>query len=240
MVEQKKFMLIGAGPGDPDLITMKGIKALKQANVVLYDALIDNKLLDYASNAKLVYVGKRRGQHYATQDEINALIVENITQNACVVRLKGGDPFIFGRAQEEINFVRQAFPNIEIEVIPGISSAIGLPSLHQIPLTQRGTNESVWLLTGTTAKNGLSQDIELAAQSTATVVILMGMHQLNKIIECFLQFRSNNTLVTIIQNGSTENEKIVRGNLLSILQLVEEQQVSSPAIIIIQNVNPNI
>jgi uroporphyrin-III C-methyltransferase len=237
--EKKKFILMGAGPGDPDLITLKGIKILAQADVVLYDALIDKSLLDYAPDAEKIYVGKRMGQHYVSQDEINRIIVEKLEKYQCVVRLKSGDPFIFGRAQDEIDYVKHHIKDVDIEVVPGISSAIGLPSLHQIPLTQRGINESVWIVTGTTAKCELSKDIKLAAQSTTTVVILMGMNQLCNIVEVFKQYRNNDTLVTIIQNGSTHHERKVNGNLHNIIPLTEEHNLKSPAIIIIQNAAPH-
>lgn len=238
MKERKKFILVGAGPGDPDLITIKGSKALEQADVVLYDALIDESLLEYAPySEKKIFVGKRMGEHYASQDEINQMILENLEAYHCVVRLKGGDPFIFGRAQDEINFVLANREDVDIEVVPGISSAVGLPSLHQIPLTQRGINESVWLVTGTTEKCEMSKDIEFAAQSTATVVILMGMNQLENIINTFKQYRKVNTKVTIIQNGSLPDEQKVIGTLENIQQLVIENEIKSPAVIIIQNVN---
>ena len=236
MIERKKFILVGAGPGDPDLITIKGTKALEQADVVLYDALIDESLLEYAPySEKKIFVGKRMGEHYASQDEINQMILDNLEEFHCVVRLKGGDPFIFGRAQDEIDFIKTHRNDVDIEVIPGISSAVGLPSLHQIPLTKRGTNESVWIVTGTTAKCELSKDIELAAQSTATVVILMGMNQLSNIVDTFKHYRNINTKITIIQNGSLPEEQKVVGTLQDIIQLVEENNVKSPAIIIIQN-----
>lgn len=233
---KNKLILIGAGPGDPELISLKGIKALQNANVVLYDALVHTDLLDYAKDAEKIYVGKRSGEHYASQDETNKLIVEKLKTNKIVVRLKGGDPFIFGRGQDEIDFVKSHFNNIEIEVIPGITSAIGIPSLHQIPLTKRGNNESVWIVTGTTAKCELSKDIELAAQSTATVVVLMGMNQLEKIVEVFKQFRGENLPIAIIQNGSLETEKKVVGTLSTIKKLVEIENIKSPAIIVIGDV----
>lgn len=229
----KKLILIGAGPGDPELISLKGIKALQNADVVLYDALVHTDLLNYADKAEKIYVGKRSGEHYASQDETNQLITEKLKTNNNVVRLKGGDPFIFGRGQDEIDFVKQEIADVEIEVIPGITSAIGIPSLHQIPLTKRGNNESVWIVTGTTAKCELSKDIELAAQSTATVVVLMGMNQLENIVAIFKKFRGEDLPIAIIQNGSLETEKKVVGTLATIQPLVLHHEIKSPAIIVI-------
>lgn len=230
----KKLTLIGAGPGDPDLISVKGMKALQQAKVVLYDALVHTDLLNYAKNAECIYVGKRAGTHYHSQGEINQLILEKANEFGEVVRLKGGDPFIFGRGQEEVDFA--AKHNIVVEVIPGITSAIGIPSLHQIPLTKRGTNESVWIVTGTTKKCQISEDIIIAAQSNATVVVLMGMSQLEEIVTIFKEKRGENHPIAIIQNGSFENEKYIKGTLDNIIQLKENNQITSPALIIIGKV----
>jgi uroporphyrin-III C-methyltransferase len=231
----KQFYLVGAGPGDPELISLKAIKILQNADVVLYDALVHVDTLKHAIKAEKIYVGKRSGEHYASQNEINHLIVEKLNQYSKVIRLKGGDPFIFGRAQEEIDYVRDNFKEIDIQVIPGISSAIGIPSLHQIPLTKRAENESIWIVTGTTAKCKISDDIYIAAQTSATVIILMGMNQLKNIVSIFKEYRGENAAINIIQNGSLENEKTVAGTLKNIEELVEQFQIKSPAIIIIRN-----
>ncbi|NOR28650.1 MAG: uroporphyrinogen-III C-methyltransferase [Lutibacter sp.] len=230
-----KVTLIGAGPGDPDLITVKGVKALRKATVVLYDSLINRELLNYVSkNTKLIFVGKRKGLHTYSQDEINKLIVENAFQHGNVVRLKGGDPFIFGRGSEEIEFI-ESF-GIETEVISGISSSMAVPASQGISLTQRGISESFWVITGTTSERKLSNDIYLAAQSTATVVILMGMSKLNEIVSVFKKFNKNNIPTAIIQNGTTKNEKIGLGTIDSILEIVENKKLASPAIIVIGEV----
>ena len=143
-----KVTLIGAGPGDPDLITVKGVKALEKANVVLYDALINRELLKYAPDAKLIFVGKRKGLHSYSQDEINELIVKSAFEFENAVRLKGGDPFVFGRGSEEIDYI-ESF-GIETEVISGISSSMAVPASQGISLTKRGAAESFWVITGTT------------------------------------------------------------------------------------------
>lgn len=229
-----KLILVGAGPGDPELISIKGMKALQNAFVILYDALVHPSLLDYAPNAEKIYVGKRAGQHYSKQEEINELILAKIKEKKEVVRLKGGDPFIFGRGQEEIDAVQPH--GIEVEVIPGISSVTGIPALHQIPLTKRGTNESLWIVTGTTSACKLSEDIEIAAASKATVVIVMGMNQLEKIVQVFGQHRGWQTPIAIIQNGSFDNERTVVSTIQDVLISVEEAGISSPALIVIGEV----
>jgi uroporphyrin-III C-methyltransferase len=136
--------LVGAGPGDPELITLKAIKCLQKADVILYDALANEDLLEYASvKAIKKFVGKRYGCHALSQQEINQLIIDYAHRYDHVVRLKGGDPFVFGRATEEIDAAKRA--GIAVEVIPGISSAIGVPAMQMIPLTSRGINESFWV-----------------------------------------------------------------------------------------------
>ena len=169
---QPKLTLVGAGPGDPDLITVKAIQALGKADIILYDALVNKEILQYvAAGVKKIFVGKRSGKHSLKQEQINNLIVDLAFTYGNVVRLKGGDPFVFGRGYEEIEYA-DSF-NIETEVIPGISSSVGVPGLAGIPVTHRGLSESFWVITGTTRTGELSRDIKLASQSTATVVILM-------------------------------------------------------------------
>ena len=227
--------LVGAGPGDPDLLTIKGAKALAEANVVLYDALANEELLSYAPKRALkIFVGKRKGSHAYTQDQINQLIVDNALTYGHVVRLKGGDPFIFGRGSEEIDYV-ESF-GIPTFVVPGISSSIAVPASQGISLTKRGVSESFWVITGTTSARKLSTDVALAAQSSATVVVLMGMSKLNEIVSIFQKEAKGETAVAIIQNGTTPEEKIGMGTINSIEQVVFEQKLSSPAIIVIGEV----
>ena len=231
---EKKVTLIGAGPGDPDLITVKGVKALQKANVILYDALINRKLLEYAPNAKKIFVGKRKGMHSFSQDEINELIVKSAFEYGNAVRLKGGDSFIFGRGSEEIEYI-ESF-GIETEVISGISSSMAVPASQGISLTKRGVAESFWVITGTTSERKLSADVYLAAQSTATVVILMGMSKLSEIVSIFKKFNKNDVPAAIIQNGTTKNEKLGLGTINTIEEVVVQKQLSSPAIIVIGEV----
>ena len=227
--------LVGAGPGDPDLLTIKGAKALAEANVVLYDALSNDELLSYAPKKALkIFVGKRKGCHAYTQDEINQLIVDNALTYGHVVRLKGGDSFIFGRGSEEIEFV-ESF-GIPTSVVPGISSSIAVPASQGISLTKRGISESFWVITGTTSARKLSKDVALAAQSTATVVILMGMSKLDQIVALFQNESKGNMPVAIIQNGTTPEEKVGIGTIDNIQKVVAENNLSSPAIIVIGEV----
>lgn len=216
-----KLTLVGAGPGDPDLITVKGIKALRQADVVMYDALVHPDLLDYCRpDALKVYVGKRRGAYSCVQEDIDPLIVHYVRQYGHVVRLKGGDSFVFGRGFEEIEFARQH--GIETQVVPGLSSSYAVPASANIPLTTRGVSESFWVVTGTTKAGQLSADLHLAAQSTATVVILMGMHKLADIMAVFAACGKAETPVAIIQNGTLADQQQVVGRVQDISNRVSE------------------
>ncbi|AUS05721.1 uroporphyrinogen-III C-methyltransferase [Pseudotamlana carrageenivorans] len=227
--------VVGAGPGDEDLITLKAIKAIEAADVILYDALINEALLKYASkDAELIFVGKRKGCYAFQQEQINELIVAKAKEKGHVVRLKGGDPFIFGRGAEEIDFVRQF--GLETFVVPGISSSVAAPAYQGIPLTKRGASESFWVITGTTKKHQISSDVALAAKSTATVVILMGMSKLDEIVTIFSAENKQNTAIAIIQNGTREDEKVGIGTIETIQDIVAQKELSSPAIIVIGDV----
>lgn len=227
-----KLTLVGAGPGDPDLITVKAIKALADADVVLYDALANESILTYApARAKKIFVGKRAGMHSAQQQEINRLILKYAKSHGHVVRLKGGDPFVFGRGLEEREFAEAH--GVSVAVVPGISSALAVPALQNIPLTHRGVSESFWVITGTTRDGGLSRDIALAAQSTATVVILMGMKKIKEIMEVFKASGKENTPVAIVQNGSLPDETLGLGTVSTICKIATLRGLGSPAIIIV-------
>lgn len=233
-MHKPKLTVLGAGPGDPELITLKGVKVLAEANVVLYDALVNRELLKYAPKAMHIFVGKRKGFHKYSQAEINELIVNNAYSHGHVVRLKGGDPFIFGRGAEEIEYAKQY--GLETAIVSGITSAIAVPAHLGIPLTKRGISESFWVITGTTSERKLSLDVALAAQSTATVVILMGMSKLEEIVTLFKIEGKHKTPVGIIQNGTTNNEKTVFGTVDSIVEKVNDKNIAAPAIIVIGEV----
>ena len=224
--------LVGAGPGDPELITLKAINVLKKADVILYDALANESLLEYASpHAIKQFVGKRYGCHALSQSEINHIIIEYAFSHGHVVRLKGGDPFVFGRAQEEIEAARNA--GIEVEVIPGISSVIAVPASQMIPLTCRGINESFWVTTGTTQSGEISKDIHLAVQSSATIIILMAMSKLEAIMDIFATHGKAETPVAIIQDGTTDKEKMVIGTVRDIAFKAQYAGLGNPAIIMV-------
>ncbi len=230
-----KLTLVGAGPGDSELITLKAIKALQSADVVLYDALANDSLLEYApKDAVKINVGKRKGQHSFKQDEINSLIVSSALEHGHVVRLKGGDPFVFGRGYEELEHAK-AF-GISTEVIPGVSSSIGVAAAVQIPITHRDIARSFWVVTGHTSDGSLPKDMELAAQSSATVVVLMGMSKLAEIAEIFAKHGKSAVPVAIIQNGTTGEQKSVFGKVKDIVEKVKEAKVSNPAVIIVGEV----
>lgn len=230
-----QLSLVGAGPGDPELITLKAIKALQQADVILYDALANEELLAYARPGAITqFVGKRYGCHALSQQEINHLIIDMAMAHGHVVRLKGGDPFVFGRAQEEIEAARAA--GIPVQVVPGISSAVAVPAGQMIPLTCRGINESFWVTTGTTQSGEISADIKLAAQSSATVIILMAMSKLEAIMEIFAGCGKKETPVAIIQDGTTNREKMVMGTVRDIVFKAQYEELGNPAIIIVGEV----
>jgi uroporphyrin-III C-methyltransferase len=234
-VKEPRITLVGAGPGDADLITIKGIKALKTADVVLYDALVNEELLEFApEHATKVYVGKRSGDHSFSQDAINKLMVDYALNYGHVVRLKGGDPFVFGRGYEELDHA--ASYSIPTEVIPGISSSIGVPGLQNIPVTHRGLSESFWVITGTKTDGKISNDLYEAARTRATIVVLMGLHKLAEITEIFKKEGRNRLPVAVIQSGSTENEKVAIGIIDTIVEIVEEKKITSPALIVIGEV----
>jgi len=235
MHSNAKLSLVGAGPGDPDLITVKAIKVLANADVVLYDSLVDEVLLKHAPEVALkVFVGKQKGVCQFPQEEIHRLIVQYCQSHGHVVRLKGGDPFIFGRGHEELLVAKRH--GIEVQIVPGVSSAIAVPALQEIPLTRRGVNDSFWVLTGTTRDHKLSKDIYHAAQSEATVVILMGMSHLKEICGVFIKYDKASLPVAIIQNGTLTTERILLGTVSDIAQKVVETGIGSPAIIVMGKV----
>ena len=226
--------VVGAGPGDVELITLKAIKALQGADVVLYDALVNPELLEYAPHAEHIFVGKRKGCYAYLQEQINELIVSRAKSHGHVVRLKGGDPFVFGRGAEEMEYA--AAHGIEVAMVPGISSCTAVPASQGIPVTKRGASESFWVITGTTKNHKLSKDVALAAQSEATVIILMGMSKLSEIVSLYKKQGKSDLPIGIIQNGTCWDEKVGIGTIDTIEEEVSKQQLANPAIIIIGEV----
>lgn len=234
-IKEPRITLVGAGPGDAELITIKGIKALKTADVVLYDALVNEELLEFApEHATKVYVGKRSGDHSHSQESINKLMIDYALNYGHVVRLKGGDPFVFGRGYEELDHA--ASYSIPAEVIPGISSSIGVPGLQNIPVTHRGISESFWVVTGTTMDGEVSHDLHEAARANATVVVLMGIRKLAEIARIYQDLGKSRMPVAVIQNGSMKNEKVAVGIIDTIVEIVQEKKITSPALIVIGEV----
>ncbi|MBI3240229.1 MAG: uroporphyrinogen-III C-methyltransferase [Flavobacteriia bacterium] len=234
MNKQPKIALVGAGPGDPDLLTIKGQKAIQQADVILYDALVNEIILDLAPTAKKIFVGKRRGVKAFSQDQINRLMVQEAIENGNVVRLKGGDSFVFGRGYEELEFAHLF--GIPVEVVPGISSSISVPALAGIPVTHRGASNGFYVLTAVLSDGSLNPEIKQAAQTNATVVILMGLNKLTEIATIFSDSGKKNEAVAVISNGSLPNQRTVIGNIGNIVYRAAQEGIPAPAVIVVGEV----
>lgn len=222
--------LIGAGPGDADLITLKAVKALNKADVVLYDYLANEEILEHApESAKRIYVGKKAGEHYKTQDEINELIIAQARENENVVRLKGGDPFVFGRGGEEILALMEN--DIKFEVIPGVTSAIGAPTSLGLPVTHRALATSVTIVTGhedpTKSKKQVKWDY-----TADTLIILMGIGNIKENTNEIMKYRAPDTPVCVIESGTLPKERVVFGTL----EDISTKEINTPAILIIGEV----
>lgn len=229
-----KLIVMGAGPGDPELITVKGQRILRTADVLLYDNLANKALLDLTkADCEKVYVGKQPYGEYTPQEKIHELIAHYAFTRGTVVRLKGGDPFIFGRGYEEVTFARNL--GIPTEFIPGITS-MQAAGLEDIPLTHRSLSEGIWVVTGTKKDGSLSADLRLAMQSNATVVVYMGMKQLPAITETYLNENRGDTPAAIIQHISLPQQKTIKGTIKEMPELVKEHNLTYPAIIIIGQV----
>lgn len=234
-VLEPKITLVGAGPGDPDLISLKGVKALNTADVVLYDALVNGALLNHApENAIKIFVGKKSDDESFSQDAVNKLMIDYALNYGHVVRLKSGDPFVFARGFEEVDFAESY--SIQTEIVPGISSATGVPGLQKIPMIYGDLSESFWVLTGTNAKGELSPDLYGAAKSNATVVVMMGIEKIAEIAAIFQQEGKHRLPVAVIENGSTANENIIVGIVDTIEELIEDHHISSPALLVFGDV----
>jgi len=221
-----KITLLGAGPGDPDLISVKGVKALKTADVVLYDALVDERILDYTPQTSIkVYVGNPTGDENFSQNAVNQLMVDYALNFGHVVRLKGGDLFVFGHGYEELDYA--ASYSIETEIIPGISSAISVPGLQGIPATHKGLSESLWILSGTDSQGNLSAELHDAARSHATVVVLLGFERLAEIVAIYQKAGKGGLPAAVIQNGSMRNEKTAIGLVNTLVEIAEEKGIDN-------------
>lgn len=226
-----QLYVVGAGPGDPELLTMKAYKILQTANVILYDNLANKALLELApQDCECIYVGKQPYGDYTPQERILELIKEKAFEKGKVIRLKGGDPYIFGRGFEEILFARAH--GIETFYIPGISSMQAL-GFEDIPLTHRSVSESIWVVTGTKKDGSLSADLKLAMQSNATVVIYMGMKKTADIALAYLEANKGDTPAAIVQHVSLPHKKTVKGKVKDLQTMAEDAKITHPALIII-------
>lgn len=227
-----KVILAGAGCGSFDLITLRGIKALQSCDIVIYDSLIDTRLLDYAPGAEKICVGKRAGQHSAKQEEINALLVEKALSGRTVVRLKGGDPFVFGRGGEEILELEKH--GIPFAVIPGVTSSVAVPELAGIPVTHRHSARSFHVITGHTADSCTPENLAQYAKLSGTLVFLMGLNSLESIAEGLVSGgMSADTPAAVISNGATRFQRTVRGRIADIAAKTRKEGLTAPAIIIV-------
>lgn len=230
--------LVGAGPGDPGLITVRGKRCLEQAEVVLYDRLVDPVLLSYApEGAEMVYVGKRSAQHTVPQEGINALLVEHALAGKRVVRLKGGDPFVFGRGGEEALALHAA--GVPFEVVPGISSGVAVPAYAGIPVTHRGLTSHVTFVTGheDPTKEEAQIDWDKVASDVGTLVIFMGVKNLPKMVdELTRRGRPVDTPIALIRYGTMPQQRTVTGTLKDIVEKVAAAKLRPPAITIVGEV----
>ncbi len=226
-----KVYLVGSGPGDVELITLKGYKLIRQADVILHDHLIPLELLQFAKpEAEVISVGKFASQHTMSQDRINALLIEKAGDNKIVLRLKGGDPFVFGRGGEEVEACAEA--GIDFEVVPGITSALAAPSYAGIPPTHRDFTPNLAIVTGH-RKEG--KEIEIP--NASTIIFLMGVANIPKIIEALLQAGwPPQTKVAAVENGTRYNQRVITGMLENFIQIIQKADLHTPAIFIVGKV----
>jgi len=231
--------LVGAGPGDPELLTLKAARLLGQADVVLYDHLVHDDILGLCRpGARKIFVGKIPGGQRTTQAEINRLLVEHARTSSLVVRLKGGDPFVFGRGSEEA--LELVAHGVDYEVVPGISSCIAVPERALIPVTHRKVTTHFSVVTGMASKGGrdeLRRTWFRLGQAGGTLVVLMGVGRLEEIVATLLDAgRCADTPAAIVQEGTTEGQRVVQATLSTLPAIARAEQVASPATIVIGEV----
>jgi uroporphyrin-III C-methyltransferase len=233
-----RVALVGAGPGDPGLMTVRGLALLRTADVVVYDRLVDPRILDeIPPRARRIFVGKTTGAHLVPQAEINELLVVHARRGRRVVRLKGGDPFVFGRGGEEADALAAA--GVPFEVVPGVSAAVAVPAYAGIPVTHRGVASSFAVVTGHEDAGKTASSIDWAALATAvdTLVILMGVRSLPAIARALLDAgRPPETPVALIHRGTTEAQETVVGRLDGIAVLAAARELPPPVVIVVGDV----
>jgi uroporphyrinogen III methyltransferase/synthase len=229
---QGKVYLVGAGPGDPELITLKGCQMIGRANVILHDHLIPLELFKLARpDAEIISVGKFGGSHTMPQDEINHLLIEKAKNNKVVVRLKGGDPFLFGRGGEEAEACSEA--GVDFEVVPAVTSALAAPSYAGIPPTHRDYTSNVAIVTGHRKKD----DLQIEIPRAGTVIFLMGVSNMEKIIDSLLnQGWPEKTKMAAIENGTRYNQRVIKGTIENFPEVAKKAKLQPPAIFIIGKV----
>jgi uroporphyrin-III C-methyltransferase/precorrin-2 dehydrogenase/sirohydrochlorin ferrochelatase len=235
-LQQGEVYLVGAGPGDPDLLTFKALRLMQQADVVFYDRLVSKEVLALArKEAEMVYVGKRRAWHAVRQDEINRLLLEHAKQGKRVLRLKGGDPFIFGRGGEEID--RLAEENIPFQVVPGVTAASGCASYAGIPLTHRDYAQSCVFVTGQLKQGELDLNWTALVQPNQTVVVYMGLVGLPELSQKLIAHGMSPTMpAALVQQGTTANQKVWVSTIADLPAVAEKEQPQAPTLIIIGEV----
>ena len=230
--------LVGAGPGDPKLLTIRGLEALRKADVVVFDRLVDRRLLDEAPPAALrLFAGKRSGHHSLLQETINEILVSHARRGKRVVRLKGGDPFVFGRGGEEAEALADA--GIPFEIVPGVTSAVAVPAVAGIPLTHRGLASSFAVVTGHEARCGGRSAVDWTRLAAAvdTLVVLMGATSLPRIVDALMTHgRPADTPVALIQAGTTEDEVTITGTLRDIVGRARAAGMGPPMVAVIGEV----
>lgn len=232
-VKQGRVYLVGAGCGELDLITLRGRALLQRCDAVVYDSLIDERLLGFTRrDCERICVGKRSGRHSEKQENINAILVRKAREGKTVVRLKGGDPFVFGRGGEEILALQSE--NIGYAVVPGITSAVAVPELAGIPVTHRGISRSFHVITGHTKEDHTPEKLAAFAKLDGTLVFLMGLAHLDEIAsELIKNGKDKNTPAAVISNGASRSQRMVKGTLESIYQDVQSAKLAAPAVIVI-------
>ncbi len=229
-----KVFLIGAGPGDPELLTLKAVRALRQADIVMIDDLVDRRILEHAPAARVIEVGKRGGCKSTPQEFIERLMVRLAARGNVIARVKGGDPFVFGRGGEEVMALAQA--GIACEVVPGITAGIGVPAALGIPVTHRGMARGVTFVTGHTREGG-EPDWSALARTQTTLVIYMGMQRVGDITAALLAAgMPAATPAAAIQHGTTDLQRHVIGTLATLADAARAAQLASPALIVIGEV----